>query len=58
MGELAFVAHLLLLGRRVLPQRLATPQRVQEEYRRMAGLHDYTAQENDPLGLGTDAAKP
>jgi ABC-type transport system involved in cytochrome c biogenesis permease component len=58
MGAFAFLTHLLLLGRWVLPQRLATPQRVQEEYRRMAGLHEDTAQENDPLGLGTGAAKP
>ncbi len=33
-GGTAFLLHLLLLGRPVLPQRLATPQRVQEARRR------------------------
>lgn len=47
----AFLVHLLLLGQRVLPQRLATPERVEQEYRRLAGLEAATAQPIDPLGL-------
>jgi hypothetical protein len=58
LGSVAFLMHLLLLGKRVLPQRLATPDRVQEEYRRMAGLQPITAEEIDPLGLGIEDAKP
>lgn len=58
MGAIAFFTHLLLLGQRVLPQRLATPQRVQEEYRRMAGLEPRVVEENDPLGLGSTGLKP
>jgi ABC-type transport system involved in cytochrome c biogenesis permease component len=48
----AFLVHLLLLGQRVLPQRLATPERVLEEYRRMAGWVPPAEEETDPLGLG------
>lgn len=35
---IAFLLHLLLLGRRVLPQRLVTPERVLAEYRRLSGI--------------------
>lgn len=58
MGAVAFLTHLMLVAQRVLPQRLATPARVQEEYRRRAGLPWPKAEENDPLGLGIDAPKP
>ena len=58
LGLISFLSHLLLVGRRVLPQRLATPQRVQEEYRRMAGLEPIAEEENDPLGLGISGSKP
>lgn len=58
LGLGSFLTHLLLVGQRVLPQRLATPERVQEEYRRMAGLEPIAAEENDPLGLGISSAKP
>jgi len=54
----AFLVHLLLLGQRVLPQRLATPERVLEEYRRMAGWVPADDEENDPLGLGTGVSNP
>lgn len=58
LGLVSFLTHLLLVGQRVLPQRLATPERVQEEYRRMAGLEPLVVEENDPLGLGIGSAKP
>ncbi len=58
LGLISFLSHLLLVGQRVLPQRLATPERVQEEYRRMAGLGPSEEEENDPLGLGTHPASP
>ncbi len=51
-GAIAFFGHLMLLGQRVLPQRLATPERVEAEYRRMAGLTLIAEPETDPLGLG------
>lgn len=57
-GGAAFLIHLLLVGQRVLPQRLATPERVQQEYRRLAGVDSVAAEENDPLGLGTEHASP
>ncbi len=55
----AFLLHLLLLGRRVLPQRLLTPERVLAEYRRLSGLTAVTEDEptSDPLGLD-DPVKP
>lgn len=56
-GSLAFLVHLVLLGQRVLPQRLATPERVLEEYRRLSGWVPPLEEESDPLGLGTGATK-
>lgn len=59
LGGFAFLAHLLLVGQRVLPQRLATPARVQAEYQRLAGSRDRTPpREIDPLGLGKDDLNP
>lgn len=55
IATVAFLVHLLLLGQRVLPQRLATPERVEQEYRRLAGLESVAAEVSDPLGLGGDA---
>lgn len=52
-----FLFHLLLLGQRVLPQRLATPQRVEREYRRLAGLDLAVPKPSDPLGLASDDLK-
>lgn len=57
-GALAFLVHLVLLGQRVLPQRLATPEKVLEEYRRLSGWVPSSEEENDPLGLGNDSVKP
>lgn len=53
----AFLIHLVLLGQRVLPQRLATPERVLAEYRRMSGWVPPPEEESDPLGLGTNGTK-
>jgi len=56
-AALAFLVHLVLLGQRVLPQRLATPERVLDEYRRLSGWVPPTKEESDPLGLGTGGTK-
>lgn len=56
-GALAFLVHLVLLGQRVLPQRLATPERVLDEYRRLSGWVPPAEAESDPLGLGTGGTK-
>jgi ABC-type transport system involved in cytochrome c biogenesis permease component len=56
-AALAFLVHLVLLGQRVLPQRLATPERVLDEYRRLSGWVPPTEEESDPLGLGTGDTK-
>jgi len=56
-GAIAFLVHLVLLGQRVLPQRLATPERVLAEYRRMSGWVPPDEEESDPLGLGTRGTK-
>lgn len=52
-----FLLHLLLLGQRVLPQRLATPERVEREYRRLAGLDLAVPTPSDPLGLASEDPK-
>ena len=56
-GAVAFLVHLVLLGQRVLPQRLATPERVLDEYRRLSGWIPPSEEESDPLGLGTGGTK-
>lgn len=56
-GAIAFLIHLVLLGQRVLPQRLATPERVLDEYRRLSGWVSPAEEESDPLGLGTGGTK-
>jgi len=56
-GAIAFLVHLVLLGQRVLPQRLATPEKVLDEYRRLSGWVPPPEEESDPLGLGTGVPK-
>ncbi len=48
-GVAAFVIHLVVIGRVVLPNRLVTPQRVIEERNRRKGLVTVTAEPQNPL---------
>lgn len=51
IGGMAFLTHLALLRRTVLPQRVATPQRVREELQRLHGDTPRTAAAPvNPLG--------
>lgn len=50
LGGFAFLMHLLMLGRTVLPQRLITPERVLEERRKIQGIAPQSEMPVDPLG--------